>query len=114
MEAANTQVRNKADKAAELHGKILSPDFLLTLSGLADIYEQFGVIVQVTQMVHLLPHERLDMFNKAVKHLSTMALCQDHAKCAQFTDKAAQVKCLWPLNHTDKEFNEKGKNQTVQ
>ena len=30
LEAANTQVRNKADKAKELHGKILSLDFLLT------------------------------------------------------------------------------------
>ena len=61
LEAPNTHVRNKADKAIELHGKILRLDFLLTLSGLADIYDQFGVIVQVTQMVHLLPHERLDM-----------------------------------------------------
>ena len=39
LEAANTQVRNKADKAKELLGKILSLDFLLTLSGLADIYD---------------------------------------------------------------------------
>ena len=84
MEAANTQVRNKADKTAELHGEILSLDFLLTLSGLADVYKQFGVIVQV----HLLPYARLEMFNKAVKHLSTMALCPDHAKCAQFTGEA--------------------------
>ena len=31
LEAANTQVRNKAAKATELHGKILSLDFLLCL-----------------------------------------------------------------------------------
>ena len=110
LEAANTQVRTKADKATELHGKVLSLDFLLTLSGLADIYEQFGVIVQVTQMVHLLPHERLDMYTKAVKMLSTMALCQDHVKCAEHCDESVKVKCFWPLNHADKRsFSEKGK-----
>ena len=108
LEAANTQLRNKADKAAELHGKILSVDFLLTLSGLADIYDKFGMIVQVTQMVHLLPHERLDMYYKAVKQMRSMALCQDHSKCAEFSDRGA--KCLWPLNHEDKRtFSEKGK-----
>ena len=110
LEAANTQVRNKGDKAAELHGKILSLDFLLTLSGLADIYDQFGAVVQVTQMVHLLPHERLDVYNKAVGQLKAMALCQDHASCASLCEKDAKVQCLWPLNHADKKsFEDKGK-----
>ena len=111
LEAANTQVRNKADKAKELHGKILSLDFLLTLSGLADIYDQFGCIVQITQMVHLLPHERLDKYNKALKQLRSMALCQDHTNCAvQFSDENAEDKCVWPVSHADKKtFQEKGK-----
>ena len=110
LEAANTQVRNKAAKATELHGKILSLDFLLCLSGLADIYEQFGAIVQVTQMVHLLPHERLDMYSKAVKKLSNMALCLDHENCAELSEHDTKGNCLWSLYHADKKsFREKGK-----
>ena len=53
MGASDSVVREKADKARELKGKILNVNFLLTLSGLVDIYEMFGAIVQVTQMVHL-------------------------------------------------------------
>ena len=83
-EASDTRVREKADKAMELKGKILNLSFLLNLSGLVDIYEQFGVIVQVTQMVTLLPHERLDMYTKAVNRMKNMALAQDHKDCAQF------------------------------
>lgn len=53
MGASDSVVREKADKARELKGKILNLNFLLKLSGLVDIYETFGAIVQVTQMVHL-------------------------------------------------------------
>ena len=48
LEAANRDIRDKADKAMELKGKILNVDFLLLLAGLSDIYEQFGAVVQVT------------------------------------------------------------------
>ena len=71
LEAANTDIRKKADKAKELVGKILNLEFLLLLAGLADIYEKYGHIIQVTQMVHLLPHERLDLYNKALERLKT-------------------------------------------
>ena len=51
MEASNTKIREKGDKARELKGKFLNLSFLLTLSGVADIYDKFGQIVQITQMV---------------------------------------------------------------
>ena len=73
LETANTKVREKARTAKELLGRILNADFLLTLSVLTDIYESFGAIVQVTQMVHPLPHERLDLYNKAVQKLKNSA-----------------------------------------
>ena len=38
LEAANTHVRTKADKVKELIGKIFNLEFLLSLSGLSDIY----------------------------------------------------------------------------
>ena len=102
LEAANTKLREKGDKAKELIGKIFNVDFLLTLSGLTDIYEKFGAIVQVTQMVHLLPHERLDAYNKAVKDLNNMAKCLDHSNCSQFLKSEEKTKCLWPIHHADK------------
>ena len=102
LEAANTEVRKKADKAKELHGKILNLDFLLILSGLADIYEKYGHIVQVTQMVRLLPHERLDLYNEAVNSLRNMAHCLNHHNCEQYSLSDDKVKCLWPLSPKDK------------
>ena len=45
--AANTDIREKADTARQLKGKIMNTEFLLLLSGLCDIYEQFGAVVQV-------------------------------------------------------------------
>ena len=102
LEASDSRIREKADKAMELKGKILNLSFVLNLSGLVDIYEQFGAIVQVTQMVTLLPHERLDKYTRAVQRLKNMALCQDHKNCAQFFSEEEKKKCLWPMNHADK------------
>ena len=48
LEASNRDVREKADKAKELKGKVMNAEFLLLLSGLCDIYEEFGRVVQVT------------------------------------------------------------------
>ena len=47
LEAANRDIRDKADTAKELKGKIMNAEFLLTLGGLCDLYEQFGRVVQV-------------------------------------------------------------------
>ena len=57
-ETSNAIIREKGEEAKTLKGKILNVDFLLLLSGLVDVYEQFGIIVQYTQKFHLLPHER--------------------------------------------------------
>ena len=51
-ETSNARIREKGDEARTLKGKILNVDLLLLLSGLVDLYEQFGVIAQYTQMVH--------------------------------------------------------------
>ena len=73
MEESDSKVRENADKAKELKGKILNLVFLLTLSGLVDIYEQFGAMVQITQMVHLLPHERLNLVNKEIRGFTILS-----------------------------------------
>ena len=103
LEASDSKVRENADKAKELKGKILNVVFMLTLSGLVDLYEQFGTIVQITQMVHLLPHERLDLYNKSVGHMRNMALAlEDHKNCEKYLQPDTKIKCLWPKNHGDK------------
>ena len=110
LEASDYKVREKADKAKELKGRIMNVLFLFTLSGLVDIYEQFGVIVQVTQMVHLLPHERLDMYNEAVKRMKNMVLAIDHADCVKFFKPEDKNKCMWPKYHKDKQsYNQEKK-----
>ena len=45
LEASNSKAREKGDSAKELKGKILNVHFLLLLSGLADVYDQYGVVV---------------------------------------------------------------------
>ena len=103
LEAADSKVRERGAASKELKGQILNVKFLLSLSGLADMYDQYGAVVNVAQMVRLLPHERLDLFNQAVSVLANMAAClEDHSKCAQFCEADSKVKCLWPLNHKDK------------
>ncbi len=81
-EPASARVKEKADKGKELKGKILNTRFLLTLSGLADAYGQFGLIVNIAQMVHPLSHERFELFMDNDDVLSKMEEClDDHGKC---------------------------------
>ena len=100
------QDREKKAKARELKGKILNVHFLLVLSGLADIYSQFGAVVNITQLVYLLPHERFDHFMKAVDLFNIMeqSLC-DHSKCNSLAPEGMgqRQKCLWPFYHKSKE-----------
>ena len=103
---SDARSREKAAKARELKGKILNVHFLLVLSGLADIYSQFGVVVNITQLVYLLPHERFDHFMKAVDLFNIMeqSLC-DRSKCDSLAPEGTgqRQKCLWPFYHKSKE-----------
>ena len=42
---------------------------LLRLAGLCSVYDQFGKIVNASQEVHLMPFQRLDKFEAALKKL---------------------------------------------
>ena len=80
---ADSRAREKGDKAKVLKGKILNVHFHLNLSGLADVYEQFGAIVNIVRMVYLLHHERYELYMDAVGKLDNMAKClSDHSKCS--------------------------------
>lgn len=92
-------MREKGDKAKELLGKIFNEDFILLLSGTADIYEIFGVAVQDAQSVHLLPHERLDLFDRTVALMKSMGDTLDHKDCPP---PKPGKKCLFAHSHADK------------
>lgn len=90
---------------------MLNAHFLLTLSALADTYSQFGVVVNIAQMVHLLPHKRYELFVEAVEHFEKMKQClTDHTKCNSLAPEGRGQRCLWPLNHGDKS-SLRGKNE---
>ena len=89
---------------------------------------------QVTQMVHLLPHERMDLYRKSVGKLESMRMTILQEKCVCKKDGSTKVdgdceedndceykceeeksskeekeKCMWPSNHEDKiTLKEKG------
>ena len=100
---SGAKTREKGDQARELKGKILNVHFLLNLSGLADAYGQFGAVINVAQMVHLLPHERYEMYMNAVGKLEKMAQClSDHSKCESLVPLGEKIRCLWSMKHKDK------------
>ena len=49
-EAANSQVRKRGQEARQMKGALLNQTTLLQLAGLAEIYQVFGVIVNVVQV----------------------------------------------------------------
>ena len=52
--------REKAADAKRILKKICTKKFVLELSGISDIYEVFGKVVNTCQIVDILPHERFD------------------------------------------------------
>ena len=103
VKSSDAKTREKGDQARELKGKILNVHFLLNLFGLADAYGQFGAVINVAQMVHLLPHERHKMYMDAVDKFKKMAQClTDHSKCESLVTPGQKIRCLWPMNHKDK------------
>ena len=105
------KVRDKARTSREVKGKIMNVRFQLTLSSLADIYDQFGKVVNTAQEVHLLPHERIDRYFEAVEEMKLMEKCLAHHEDCHICKPNSDPKtvCLWKLNHADKDSLKKSK-----
>ena len=89
-----TAEREKAAEAAQILCSILNKKFCLTLSGDADIYDSFGLLVNLLQTVDLLPYERFNRFKEVLKRMSDMGkTLSDHSLCG--------TKCFWPRYHVD-------------
>ena len=64
--------RDKAEKADEVQGAIHNWLFALSLSVCVDIYTVYGAISNILQIVSILPHIRMDMFNRQIMKMEYM------------------------------------------
>ncbi len=62
MRDGDSKERQKAADAEKFMNSICNVKFILTLSGITDIYEKYGELVNVLQKVNSLPYERFDTF----------------------------------------------------
>ena len=75
MHDGDASEREKAQEAEQYQVKIQNKSFCLLLSGLADIYEQYGVLVSQVQKVNLLPFQRFDKFTGHMEKMEKMVKC---------------------------------------
>ena len=104
-EDTGAEAHKKAADAEAISRKILSKSFILQLSGTADIYENFGHVANLAQVVDNLPYERYDNVMNAVDHFDTMSRCLDHKQCIELYEGGDDkvFKCLWPRYHECRE-----------
>ena len=105
--SSDSKDKEKRNDAKRLLNVTQNKRFSLHLSGLADIYDMFGLFVNIVQKVNVLPHERYDDSMKVLDKMARMKNLQAHDQC-----NANQ--CLWPRYHADvKEILEDGTYQKV-
>ena len=63
--------------------KICNKKFVLELSGISDIYNVFGNVVNYCQEVDILPYERFDKVKEALSQLKDMIEHIEHFNCVQ-------------------------------
>ena len=59
-EDGGSEERKRAEDAKSILRKVQSRSFVLQLCGTSEIYENFGLIANLGQVVDMLPHERYD------------------------------------------------------
>ena len=109
--------REKAADTERILRKICNKKFVLQLSGISDVYEVFGKIVNYCQLVDILPFERFDKVKEAIAELKEMDDHVDHASCVEKSTKMGKVNgyCKWPTYHNDQsELQKQGKYKGVQ
>ena len=75
--------------------------FSLLLSGSCDIYDRFGIGVNLLQKVSILPHTKFDKFvSTVVKGFAQMGDTVDSQNCPCSTTPGSED-CLWPQLHKD-------------
>ena len=105
--------REKSDDASRILKKIRNKKFTLELSGISDIYNIFGKVVNTCQIVDILPHERFDQVIQAVTELKDMVKHKEHSECVESYKRSegfvgefpesgkVNGQCRWPSYHAD-------------
>lgn len=96
--STTTQNRDKLADVRRLLKLINNKQFTMELSGISDLYDQFGKLVNIVQQVNLLPWERYDQALDQIMVIESMEEAMSHDRCLSSGDK-----CLWPRFHTDQE-----------
>ncbi len=94
MRDGDSKERQKAADAEKFMNSICNVTFILMLSGITDIYEKYGELVNVLQKVNSLPHERFDTFVYICNKMKNMSQRITHEKCDAKS-------CYWPVYHGD-------------
>ena len=92
-QSSSTKDRQEASDAASLQGRLLNKQFLLRIGAETDIYNQYGVLINIAQTGDILPHDRLDGMDAIINHLEQMQISIEHKNCD--TNKP----CKWPVYH---------------
>ena len=90
----DSKERQKAADAEKLMNSICNVKFVLILSGITDIYEKYGELINVFQKVNSLPHKRFDTFIHVCNKMKMMSERMNHDECEAKS-------CLWPTYHDD-------------
>ena len=96
--------KERANEAKEIGAKIFNLIFLLSLAMCADVYNMYGVIINLVQTVNMLPYERFAKFKAEVKKLQVMKTClKDHELCKEHLseDRLEEDGCYWKFLHED-------------
>ena len=96
--STTTQNRDKLADVRRLLKLINNKQFTMELSGISDLYDQFGKLVNIVQQVNLLPWERYDQALDQIMVIESMEEAMSHDRCLSSGDK-----CLSPRFHTDQE-----------
>jgi len=95
-DSGDNKDQEKFNDVKRLHDMIKNKRFCMNLSGLTDVYGEFGSFVNIIQKVDILPHERYD---SAIKILDKMVKMKNQLSCHE---KCMENKsCLWPNYHED-------------
>ena len=101
LNKGTSEDRKKAKDISAILGKIYTMKFSLLLSGSCDIYDRFGIGVNLLQKVSILPHTKFDKFvSTVVKGFAQMGDTVDSQNCPCSTTPGSED-CLWPQLHKD-------------
>lgn len=81
MRDGDSRSRQKAAEAEKLLNSICNVKFVLILSGLIDLCDRYGELINVVQKVNSLPHERFDAFLHICDKMKKMPEKISHEEC---------------------------------